>query len=604
MTSRGQYQLHLPGLLKVLAEHLYSTQRVGVRELLQNAHDSCVRRACELPETGYRPRIDLTIDTPARILRIADNGSGLTEEEIHNYLTVIGRGYTRELRERLAITDSDTSVRLVGQFGIGFLAAYLLASEVTVETKSTNHRAIRWRSVGDQEFELSEGYREDIGTTIELRLKPSAFYLLREPSLIEAVREYADFLSTVIHVENSVAPVNLGMPPWNQVESESACRNYAKRRFGENDPLWVLPLTDGKVDLGHDTITIPLRGFLFVPAQSTVSVKEYGTLAVFIRHMAICNAEKDLLPSWARFVSGVIDSPALQPTASREAVHQDDAFEALRRVIADQLGNGLRQLAARDGETWRRIIYGHTDLIMGWAAKNHDFFRMVSMSIPLKTSRGRIPLPEYLQQSGNTLYYTTRQLGSLQDKILAEGRDVPAIDASWFGVQEFLTRFTEIHDDIQLVQLDDNLDTLLVRCPSNEFDELLRLGEELGFTTCAASFRPADFPAVMTYPADAETIRDAQSAMKEGLIPEAFSSLLESFIYQRQPHTRDGGTLHLNTTCPLIQRLASENIPIDRKQAALATIAFFAKLFCGRMLNATQASSDLKAWSRSLERLI
>lgn len=140
--ARGKFQLHLPGLLKVLAEHLYSTQRVGVRELLQNAHDSCIRRSVEKSELSYQPRIDLTIEPEARILRIEDNGSGLTEDEIHGYLTVIGKGYTRELRERLATEDSNTSKELIGQFGIGFLSAYLLASEVTLETKSAQACAL------------------------------------------------------------------------------------------------------------------------------------------------------------------------------------------------------------------------------------------------------------------------------------------------------------------------------------------------------------------------------------------------------------------------------------------------------------------------------
>ena len=136
MTNRGRFRLNLPGLLKVLAEHLYSTKRVGVRELIQNAHDSCVRRAVEQDDDRYHPRIDLFIQAKSHVLQVADNGSGLTEEEIHNYLTVIGRGYTQELRERLAADDLETSRELIGQFGIGFLSAYLLASEVTVEMRS------------------------------------------------------------------------------------------------------------------------------------------------------------------------------------------------------------------------------------------------------------------------------------------------------------------------------------------------------------------------------------------------------------------------------------------------------------------------------------
>ena len=203
MSPKGRFQLHLPGLLKVLAEHLYSTQRVGVRELIQNAHDSCVRRALERSEPGYRPRIDLTIDPTNRLLRVADNGSGLSEREIHDDLTVIGRGYTRELRERLVTDDPTLSRELIGQFGIGFLSAFLLASEGTVETRPVGGPPLRCSSTGDEEFDLAVGDRLEPGTTVELRLKPSSLFLLHEDNLVEVVREYADFVPTPIHVHDS-----------------------------------------------------------------------------------------------------------------------------------------------------------------------------------------------------------------------------------------------------------------------------------------------------------------------------------------------------------------------------------------------------------------
>src|SRR5580658_4451386 len=102
MSERQRFNLHLPGLLKVLAEHLYTSKKVGIRELIQNAHDSCVRRKIEADEPRYRPRIDVALDEEKRTVTIADNGNGLTEEEIGTYLATIGRGYTRELREKLA----------------------------------------------------------------------------------------------------------------------------------------------------------------------------------------------------------------------------------------------------------------------------------------------------------------------------------------------------------------------------------------------------------------------------------------------------------------------------------------------------------------------
>ncbi len=320
--------------------------------------------------------------------------------------------------------------------------------------------------------------------------------------------------------------------------------------------------------------------------------------------MAICDGDKDLLPSWARFVRGVIDCPALQPTASREAVHQDYAFESVRQTIASQLARGLQALAARNPATWSRIVHGHSDVIMGWASKDAEFFRMVADTVPVRTTRGRLSLPKYLQESQNVIYYTTRELGSLQEKLLAEGHDVPAIDASWFAVPSFLASYAAPHPGVSLVRLDDNLDTLLRPTPAGELAELVRLCEQLGFHVLVASFRPEDLPAVMTYPANAETVRDAAIGLEEGLFPEGFSGLVRDYIAQQKADSGVEGILHVNASCPLIRRLASPEFPSARKQAALAVVAYFARLFCARMLNADQAAGDLRAWQRSLDRLL
>src|SRR5215216_2508165 len=118
-TQRDTFKLHLPGLLKVLAEHLYSNKQVAIRELIQNAHDSCVRRAVEGGEKDYQPRVDIELDAARRLLTISDNGYGLTQGEIADYLSTIGRSYTRELRENLSLLSPDEAGQLIGQFGFG-----------------------------------------------------------------------------------------------------------------------------------------------------------------------------------------------------------------------------------------------------------------------------------------------------------------------------------------------------------------------------------------------------------------------------------------------------------------------------------------------------
>ncbi|MGE3808808.1 MAG: ATP-binding protein, partial [Gemmataceae bacterium] len=373
-----KFELHLPGLLKVLAEHLYSSKKVGIRELIQNAHDSCMRRRLEEKDPDYQPRITLSMQPRQRTVTIADNGSGMTEDEIVSYLATIGRGYTREMRERLASACDDDDAQLIGQFGLGFLSAFLLAEEVKVLTRSyRGGPGWQWQARGDEHYELTEAKKAAVGTSVWLRVKPAASFILQKQNLLDAVRGFADFLPVPIHWQEDAEPLNLCEFPWESDDPDEATRQFIRRVFQEKDPLLVLPLREGKFRLDHDAIRVPMNGFLFVPSNSVASVREYGDMRVYIRRMLISERQQELLPPWARFVQGVIDSPVLQPTASREDVHQDDRFEMVQQAVEEQLSAGLKQFARRDPAAWKHLVRCHSDLIVGWAIKDADFFDQV-----------------------------------------------------------------------------------------------------------------------------------------------------------------------------------------------------------------------------------
>src|SRR4029077_1050627 len=116
--------------------------------------------------------------------------------------------------------------------------------------------------------------------------------------------------------------------------------------------------------------------------------------------------------------------------------------------------HGLRDLARDNPEVWHQLVRGHADVITSWAVKDNEFFEHVKDIVCFRTSRGLLSLPEYLKLSGGSLYYVTREMGSLQEQILAEGRDVPAIDASWFSVTPFLEKYAARHPHVGLVQMD------------------------------------------------------------------------------------------------------------------------------------------------------
>jgi molecular chaperone HtpG len=606
VSERQRFNLHLPGLLKVLAEHLYSSKKVGVRELIQNAHDSCVRRKIEAEEPRYRPRIDLQLDLKHRTLIISDNGNGLTEEEIGTYLATIGRGYTRELRERLALCSPEEAAELIGQFGLGFLSSFLLAAEVTLTTRSVQGGpGLRWHSTGDEHYELTRGDRDEVGTTVELKIKPAASFILNEQTLVETVRTYADFVPTPIHIGDDDLPVNLMTPPWESDDPATAVPEFIARAFHNTRPLCVLPLHDARVNLGHDTMTVPLKGFLFVPPGSVASVREFGDLRVYIRRMFICERERDLLPPWARFVRGVVECPILQPTASREGIHQDENFELVRQALEDQLGAGLRKVARDDPDTWRKVVRGHADVIIGWAVSDNEFFERVEDIVSFRTSRGPLSLPEYLEQSGGTLYYVTRELGSLQEQLLAEGRDVPAIDASWFSVTPFLEKYANRHPEVALVQLDGESAQLLRPVPDKGFDALLEHYRSQNIRAKMATFKPAAAPALMLYPQGAELVREAEASMQSGDLPGPLAGLVSKYVEQKFADSDElRGTLYLNASCPLIRRLA-EQPPSNEARAAVLTLIYqVARLFAGRMLSASEAGEAFGQLTGSLQTLL
>jgi len=603
--EKHQFSLHLPGLIKLLAEHLYSTKDVGIRELIQNAHDSCVRRRLEEGDAAYRPRIDLAIDPARHSLTIRDNGSGLTSEEITNYLATIGRGYTRELREELEFCSPSEAAELIGQFGLGFLSTYLIASEVTLTTRSFHgNKPLRWHCVGDENYELAPGSRDEVGTTIELRIKPAASFLLQEKVLIETVRRYADFVPTPVYLEGDSEPLNCQSPPWEDDDSEEAILAYINRTFQGVQPLYVLRLNDWKVRVPDGEITVPLQGFLFVPPGSVASVHEYGDLRVHIRHMYICDRQQELLPPWARFVRGVIDCPALQPTASREDIHQDANFEAVQLALEEQLGQDLRRLARDDPSTWHRLVRGHSDVITSWAIKESEFFELVKDLVVFRTTRGLLNLPDYLKQSGGNLYYVTRELGSVQEQLLAEGQDLPVIEAHWFAVTPFLETYAACHVDVSLVSLDEDLATLLRSVPEGPFAALLEYYRAQQVCVHMAAFKPADMPAIMFYPQGSEVMRDARAALNEGELPKGLAGLVEDYVERKVADAEFKGGLYLNASCPLVRRLAEDAALTSCREPVLMILFQMARLFAGRMLSPTEAVTAFRDINKAIEGML
>ena len=606
-SSRGEFALHLPGLLKVLAEHLYSNRQVALRELIQNAGDSTVRRAdSSVAPPDYRPRLTIALHEAARTLTFADSGSGLSRDEIRDYLSTIGRSYTRELKEHMALFSPDAAQKLVGQFGFGFLSAFLLAERVEVDTLSMNGgAALHWESSGDESYELAPGTRAEVGTTITLHVKPEAAYLLDAEILRESLLRFADFLPFAIYMDGDDAPLNRGRAPWEGDEDEEL-NDWIRERSGIS-PLAVIGLSPHRIELGHDALEIPLGGALWVPPGSVASVREYGDLSVYIRGMWIRDDEKQLLPKWARFVRGVIDCPALQPTASREDVHQDETFGHVKAALEAQLAGALENIAREAPEVWAALVRGHADVITGWAARDEEFFERVAEILPFRTTRGLLTLRDYLAQSGGKFYYVSRELGSLQEQLLAEGSGVPVVDASWFGVEGCLRRFattrSEDGERIPLVQMDEGSEELLRPVAPAPFAAMVDYFAGQNQRARAAAFEPSSVPALLIYPRDAQFVADAKGALSGDELASPFAQMIGQVVENTGLDADDlRGVLHLNADNPLIRSLARAAIG-PREAAILDVLAANARLFAAKTLTAGDAARVFGEFSHALGEL-
>ena len=606
--------LHLPGLLTILGEHLYSDPTVALREALQNAHDSCERRRVEAGERAYLPRIVVRASRRGRFLELEDNGSGLTEREIAEFLATIGRSYTGELRARLEFGEGAelaAAESLVGQFGLGFLSAFLLAKRVVLTTRSYREGGVplRFVSTGGQSYELEPVTGErPVGTTLRMELKGSAQLLLDQDLLERAVRLFADFLPTPIHLaeeneEPGAEPVNRGVAPWHVGGDRADYEEFVRERF-DVEPLTVLPLEDVVVPLGDDRVTLPLAGVLFVPPGSVTSLHEFGEVAVYVRRMFICERERDLLPPWARFVRGVVESPRLRPTVSRESLRQDELFKQVQAGLETQLIAHFDRLAREEPEVWREIVVAHNDLIKGWAVQSPPLFRAVADLVHFDTSRGRLSLPQVRAVTKETIHYFSDESGLNQDRLLFEARGLLVVDASRFAEEAFLRRYVQERPEVKLDQLRPGAGSLFAAA-DGELVAVRRHFEACGVAARAVRFAPPTLPALLVYPPAHDRVKRVQEALDRNVVSGPIADLMRDFLARRaagEPTTAP--VLHLNAENELVLELERRG-PADRDFAPALDLVFqSARFFAGKQMSPEESRAAFESAMGALAALV
>src|SRR4051812_7516656 len=355
------FQAEVGRLLDIVAHSLYSDRRIFLRELISNASDACDRLRYEAltkpelaaPDTRFR--IELILSKEARTLAVADNGIGMSRAELIENLGTIARSGTAAFMKSLT-GDKQKDVPLIGQFGVGFYSAFMVADTVAVETRRAGEaQGWRWVSDGRGEFTIEAVERAAPGTSVTLHMREDADEFLEPEQLKQIVRQYSDHIALPILLGGERGEtLNRASALWTRPRSEITAEQYKEfyHHVGHAfDEPWLTAhwRAEGKIEY---------TALLFVPASRPFDLyqpeRRHG-VKLYVRRVFITEGQKDLLPGYLRFLRGVVDSEDLPLNISREMLQNNPVLNLIRAGVVSRVLSELEKKAKDAPEEYAKF---------------------------------------------------------------------------------------------------------------------------------------------------------------------------------------------------------------------------------------------------------
>ncbi len=375
------FQSEAKQLLHLMIHSLYSNKEIFLRELISNASDAIDKLRFEGlsnpdligAENDFQIRIEINKDE--RTITISDNGIGMTRQEAVDHLGTIARSGTAQFLESLT-GDQQKDAQLIGQFGVGFYSSFIVARQVSVESRAASvpaDEAVRWSSAGDAEFEVETIERTERGTSVTLHLKADEDEFQDNWRLRNIVKKYADHVSVPVMMtkesftdtdkdtdedENENVEefevVNTAKALWtrsrNELSDDEYKAFYKHIAHDFQDPLtWSHNKVEGKLDY---------TSLIYIPSKAPYDLWQREAprgLKLYVQRVFIMDEAEQFLPLYLRFVKGVVDSNDLSLNISRELLQKDPAMESMRSALTRRVLDSLEKLAKKEAETYQNF---------------------------------------------------------------------------------------------------------------------------------------------------------------------------------------------------------------------------------------------------------
>lgn len=375
--AKQEFQTEVSQLLQLIIHSLYSHPEIFLRELISNSSDALDKlRHLTLTDDafkslGFEPRIDLTLDEEAKTVTLSDNGIGMNEQDLVNHLGTIARSGTKNFLSQLS-GDAKKDSNLIGQFGVGFYSAFMVADKVeVVSRKAGEEKAWRWTSDGKSGFEIAPAERESFGTTVLLYLNDDGKEYARSWRLQEIVKRYSNHIAFPIFMtydksewnaeakksesKHVTEQVNSASALWRRSKSELKDEDYKelyKSISGDwEDPLfWFHTKAEG---------TLEYTTLFYIPSKAPFDLfhSDYKAgVKLYVKRVFIMDDDRELLPPYLRFVRGIIDSEDLPLNVSREILQENRVLQSIRTASIKKILSELKLVAQNKPEDYAKFI--------------------------------------------------------------------------------------------------------------------------------------------------------------------------------------------------------------------------------------------------------
>ncbi|GAA1614725.1 HSP90 family protein [Leucobacter chromiireducens] len=555
MTER--FQVDLSGMVDLLSRHLYSGPQVYLRELIQNGVDAVTARREHDAAAPAHIRITAGRDEAGReTLEVVDTGVGLTAQQAAELLATIGRSSKRDADFGLGRAE------FIGQFGIGMLAAFMVADRIEVISRSIEPGApaIRWEGRAEGTFDVAElpagTETVPVGTRVRLTARADAGHWLSHDTVLALAREYGSLLPFDIAVRAAIddagdAWVRVTEPelPWRVEyartrEREQALSAYCERTFG------FTPL--GAIDLELELAGVSGVAFILPQAVSPGA----GQHRVYMKRMLLGPRVDRVLPEWSFFVRAVLDTDTLSPTASREQLHDDEVLLGVREAIGGQLKQWALAELASESQLARAVIRTHHLALRGLALTDPEMLDLIAQILPFETTDGPRTLAE-LGADGAEIVYTTTTEAYRRVAAVARAQGLIVLNAGYVYDADLLDRLGRRPGwRVRELESADLVHTLGVPSLEREWqvsEAVAHARELLTDDDCdviVRTFAPEAVPAILLRDSEGEHRRDRDREREAS--PDLWGGLLDAFAENGPERSR---TLVLNDDSAVARRL-------------------------------------------------